>query len=219
MAKLKECPNRAFLGRVALTDLGHNRRGLAQTGAMLSIKDGEDALKRRLADDPVLAPFLRIPAKENGLDVEGIAVAGSRVTVGLRGPVVGGWACLIDVPVIEGGTSGLKLNGALVKHWVDLDGLGVRDLKRHGEDLLILAGPAMAVSGPAAVYVWRGWAAAPQETSVQHPEQLMVLPSGYRCDHPEALLPHEDRLLVLNDNPHPSRLTALGIIADIFALP
>lgn len=223
IAKLKECPNRAFLGRIALTDLGDGRRGLAEHGAMLAIKSGADALKRRLADDPVLEPFLAIPAKENGLDIEGIAVAGERVTVGLRGPVVGGWACLLDLPVREGGAHGLKLDGEPVKHWVDLDGLGVRDLKREGDDLLILAGPSMAVSGPAAVYRWAGWARGSPEPSVERPRQVMVVPSGYRCDHPEALLPWRGpdgvRLLVLHDSPHPSRLTAHGILADIFALP
>lgn len=223
LAKIKECPNRAFLGCVELGDAGDGRRRLHGSGRMLAIKDGEDSLKRRLAEDPVLAPFLTIPAKENGFDIEGIAVAGARVTVGLRGPVVGGWACLIDVPLRDGGAHGLKLDSEPVKHWVDLDGLGIRDLKRAGDDLLILVGPSLAVSGPAAVYCWRGWATASIEPSVERPEMLFVLPSGYRCDHPEALVPvpsqDGERLLVLYDSPHPARLERGGIIADLFALP
>lgn len=223
MARLSDNPNRAFLGCVALADLGGGRFGLAAAGArMLSIRKGEDALKRRLAAGPVLAPFLAIPAKENGVDVEGLAVDGARVCVGLRGPVIGGWACLIDLTLREGGALGLKIDGEIVRHWVDLDGLGVRDLQRDGDDLLILAGPAMAVSGPAAVYRWRGWRKATSSPSVQTPEQLFALPTGYRCDHPEALLPWRNAsgagLLVLADNPHPSRLTKNGLDADLFAL-
>ena len=37
----------------------------------------------------------------------------------------------------------------------DLDGLGVRDLCRHGDDLLVLAGPTMELDGRAAVFRWR----------------------------------------------------------------
>ena len=223
LTTIRDKPNRAFLGCVPLSDLGDGRHALAPHGArMLSIRAGEDALKRRLAADAVLEPFLAIPAKENGLDVEGIAVDGTRVTVGLRGPVVGGWACLIDLQLREGGSAGLKIDGDLVRHWVDLDGLGVRDLKRDGDDLLILAGPTLAVSGPAAVYRWSGWVHAAAEPSVQTPELRFVLPSGYRCDHPEALLAYRDatggHLLVINDSPHPSRLDAGGIRADVFAL-
>lgn len=224
LAEIRENPNRAFLGCVPLVALEGGRHALATEGAaMLSIKKGEDALLRRLGEDVVLAPFLAIPAKENGLDIEGIAVVGDRVTLGLRGPVVGGWACLIDVMLRPGGTYGLKLDGPLVKHWLDLDGLGVRDLKRDGDDLLILAGPSLAVGGPAALYRWRGWAPAERVESVRVPELAMVLPAGYRCDRPEALLPWRNAsgagLLVLVDGPHPSRLGPRGLSADVFALP
>lgn len=221
---IKDRPNRAFLGALDLVEQPDGRHAIDPASArMLSIKAGEDALKRRLTANPVLAPFVAIPAKENGLDIEGIAVDGARVSVGLRGPVVGGWACIIDLQLRDGGTSGLKIDGDLVHHWIDLDGLGVRDLKRDGDDLLILGGPAMAVSGPAAVYRWRDWAKAAASPSVQSPLLEFVLPSGYRCEHPEALLPWRDadtaRLLVLVDSPHPSRVEGGRITMDAFELP
>ncbi len=57
---------------------------------------GKD-LRDLLEDDEHLAPFLAIPGKDNGLDVEGIAVRGDRVLLGLRGPVLRGWALVLEL--------------------------------------------------------------------------------------------------------------------------
>ena len=46
------------------------------------------------------------------------------------------------------------------KHVLRLDGLGVRDLCPHGEDLLVLAGPTMDLDGPVHVFRWHGACAA-----------------------------------------------------------
>ena len=43
-----------------------------------------------------------LPGKDNGLDVEGIAVAGPRVYLGLRGPVLRGWATIVEIAVTPG---------------------------------------------------------------------------------------------------------------------
>lgn len=42
------------------------------------------------------------------------------------------------------------------KHLLDLDGLGVRDLCPHSDDLLVLAGPTMDLDGPVRLFRWRG---------------------------------------------------------------
>ncbi|WP_457090403.1 DUF3616 domain-containing protein [Microvirga sp. P5_D2] len=41
-------------------------------------------------------PFLSIPSKENGFDVEGLAVREGRISPGLRGPVLRGHAVVLD---------------------------------------------------------------------------------------------------------------------------
>ena len=47
-------------------------------------------------------PFLGIPSKENGLDIEGITVTESgAVFLGLRGPVVGGRAIIFEAKARE----------------------------------------------------------------------------------------------------------------------
>ena len=49
-------------------------------------------LTRALADDPHFGPYLAIPGKDNGFDIEGLAVDGRQLLLGLRGPVLRGWS-------------------------------------------------------------------------------------------------------------------------------
>jgi hypothetical protein len=101
--------------------------------------------------DPHLEKFLSIPGKDNGFDIEGLAVADDRIFVGLRGPVLRGWAIILEVAVDFSEPAGLKLrnigsDGRLYrKHFLGLGGRGIRDLCADGSDLLILAGPTMTL--------------------------------------------------------------------------
>ena len=142
--------------------------GVRHVAALLG-KDGDD-LREVLREDAHLAPFLPIPGKDNGLDVEGIAVIGDRVYLGLRGPVLRGWAVVLELrPYVDpDDPTRLRLRdfadgSPYRKHVLDLDGLGVRDLCPDGDDLLVLAGPTMDLDGPVRVYRWRR--AAPRPTA------------------------------------------------------
>lgn len=232
LAELKANPNRAFLGRIPLARIDYqgDRWGVAGVDSakdkrrrpgMLPIGRGGSALSRQLKKDLHLGPFTALPAKENGVDIEGVAVAGDHVAVGLRGPVINGWACVLEFGIRSGRAGKLKLDAPYVKRWLALDGLGVRDMKRDGDDLLILAGPTMALDGPSPVYRWRNWT---RETErLVRPERLLCLPFGYDCDHAEAITPWPTPdgpgLLIVNDSPAKSRLGADGgIEADVFRL-
>ncbi|MCA1194317.1 MULTISPECIES: DUF3616 domain-containing protein [unclassified Saccharopolyspora] len=219
-------PARRVLARVALSDGVPVRR--TRDGAR-SAALGEPGLRELLADDPHLAPFLPIPGKDNGFDVEGIAVHGEpgaeRVLLGLRGPVLRGWAVVLRLaPREEDGELVLrKVDGhrRYAKHFLDLDGLGVRDLCPHGDDLLVLAGPSMALSGPVRLYRWPGAARADLPEVVRRDELVRVadLPHGEGRDHAEGItvLPGGD-LLVVHDSPAPARLPEPGtVLADVLA--
>jgi hypothetical protein len=221
LAKLKDNPNRMFLGRLPIAPAGDGRWRVADgPGEMLRIRHGRTDLTRALAEDLHLERFLKLPAKENGLDVEGLVIDGGRVGLGLRGPVINGWALVLELRV-ERRRGELEMDGGLRKHWLDLGGLGIRDLKRRGDDVIVLSGPTMALDGPVQLYRWRGWREPPPaEQLVQRPEHVADLPYGCGCDHPEAIAPWseggEDALLVVCDSPAPRRLTAQGITADVF---
>ena len=62
-----------------------------------AILAGPGNLRDLLRADDHLAPFLDIPGKDNGLDIEGIAVHGDRVYLGMRGPVLRGWAFVLEL--------------------------------------------------------------------------------------------------------------------------
>ena len=246
LGKVVREPNRYVLARLALdpaTGLPARRvevDGEVRTSAVLGAHG--DALTDLLADDDLLAPFLSIPSKDNGVDVEGVAAhlgedGELRLFVGFRGPVLRGWAVVAEVrPVTRPDEphrlrlAGFGEDGARYRlHLLDLGGLGVRDLCPDGEDLLVLAGPSMSLSGPVRVHRWRG-GATPRAVDVVRPDELPVvleLLHGRGEDHPEgiAVLPAdlaggEDRLLVVLDSPAAGRHTAEGgMLADVWELP
>lgn len=190
-------------------------------------------LRDILADDEHLGPFLPLPGKDNGLDVEGIAVAGPRVYLGLRGPVLRGWAIVLELRPEVDPREPDRLRLALFddgrpyrKHVLDLRGLGVRDLCPHGDDLLVLAGPTMDLDGPVHVFRWHG------ALSVKMPQVVrdglltreLDLPFGDGYDHAEGIgllgSAESPRLLVVYDSPAPARLTDDGaVLADVVRLP
>jgi hypothetical protein len=224
LATISEEPSRRVLARLAIKD----GVPVASTpDGYHSAALGKPGLISLLADDAHLAPFLAIPGKDNGLDIEGIAAHGDpgeeRVFLGLRGPVLRGRAVVLQLAPREDGDA-LRLDRMsdgqrYIKHFLDLDGLGVRDLCPHGDDLLILAGPSMDLDGPVRVYRWTG-AARLDAPEVVHREELrreLDLPYGEGDDHAEgiAVLP-DDQLLVVYDSPSPARLTEPGtVLADV----
>ncbi len=206
------------------------------TAAVLA---GDDALTAVLADDDLLGPFLGIPSKDNGVDVEGVAVHEThgelRLYVGFRGPVLRGWAVLVEVRPRTHPHDPHRLrlgrleDGARYRlHLLDLGGLGIRDLCPDGDDLLVLAGPSMSLSGPVRVHRWTG-AARTDAADVVRAGELPVeleLPHGDGVDHPEgiALAPADGpggrrQLLVVLDSPAPGRHVPGGMLADVHDLP
>lgn len=234
-------PNRYFLARVPLIPTAEEGvyelapTGIAgATAACLPMASGTNALADALASDPLLGRFMAIPSKENGLDIEGIAVRGDRVFLGLRGPVLRGWAVIIELEVCsdDGGLLALKPIGpqgqAYRLHFLDLDGLGIRDLALDRNDLVVLAGPTMDLDGPTRLYRWRDVLGTGGSTVVTHRqiEHLIEVPYGDGVDHAEgiALINGPDgaarQVLVVYDSPAESRLHANGtaIDADVFLL-
>ncbi len=181
LAKVDQGPNRLFIGRIPLVkDAAGNAKLVAADGArkagrlnsppvgwdlcgLMKSKDKQDQHFGRFFDmvNDVAQPV--IPSKDNGFDIEGMAVVGRSIYLGLRGPVLRGTACILEIQIKEKADGNLELDafdgGALYrKHFVDLGGLGIRDLHldADGDSLWILSGPTQVLDGPTNLRLWKG---------------------------------------------------------------
>lgn len=244
LATIRQEWNRYLLGRIPVMGATlqkacvHPERPHALlTAAALGRTEQGNELINVLRDDPHLGPFLSspLPAKENGFDIEGLAVYKQRVFLGLRGPVLQRWAIILELLLTESTPGRLTLGThepsgqRYKKHFVDLDGLGVRDLCFQGRDLLILAGPTMDLQGVTRLFRFCRALDHPTDSLTEQGagelEPLGELPCTPPGDHAEGmvLFPCAEQppgLLVVYDTPGVARCPEPHtVFADIFRLP
>lgn len=210
------------------------------TAAQLRGNDKGNDLISALAQDEHLQPFLTIPGKDNGFDIEGLAVVGDRLFIGLRGPVLRGWATILEVVLKEDNNDPFSLQLEKIgpneqlyrKHFLDLGGLGIRDLCVRGSNLLILAGPSMNLDGPITIFEWLEGTQPNQESFVAS-SQIQLLgnvPFGQGedkgKDHAEGMAlfspdgSDAHSVIVVYDSAADSRQTQANTLeVDIFPLP
>ena len=247
LAQTESDGNRFILARIPLIENDSGEQELVKsvdgpTGAglrasTLSNNTSSDALTDALRTaggngDSHLSSFLNIPGKDNGFDIEGLAVTAEKVFVGLRGPVLRGWAVVLELSVDTSNSSNLTLqpigpdDRPYKKHFLDLHGLGVRELCVHGEDLLVLAGPTMNLDGPTLIYRWKGGINSQREDLVRADQLVLVqeIPFGVREDHAEGITivsgeEQPPQLFVVYDSPSAKRKESTnGVKADVFNL-
>ncbi len=206
------------------------------TAAWLQKSDDQNILIDALRNDDHLGPYLTfpIPNKENGFDIEGLAVHGKRLFLGFRGPVLRGWAIILEIEVEESTDGVLTLNNIgkadrrYKKHFVHLNGLGVRDLCFKGNDLIILAGPTMDLEGAMEVFRLKDVLELEDDSITDQDdgtlELLFDLPFTIGSDHAEGIalydcLGETGSLLVVYDSPDPARRpNEHSLFADVFWL-
>lgn len=187
-----------------------------------------------LADDPHLKDYINhpIPSKENGFDIEGLVVAKKRIFLGLRGPVLRGWAMILELEIDQSQDGNLTLKEIgqagkrYRKHFLDLDGMGIRELCFDQGDLIILAGPTMDLEGAMRLFRWKNVFNLQENSfNVQGEESLKVivdLPFQFGSDHAEGLtkfscLGQQNSLMVVYDSPNSNRKPSQdSVFADIF---
>jgi Protein of unknown function (DUF3616) len=222
-ARIDFHPRRYVLGRIPLVrgedGLPTPVRRDAERGRearCLPLSASGSALTDALADDPHLKHSLCRPAKENGLDIEGIAVRKRRVVLGLRGPVLRERAMLLvlDWPRQAGDAPpALADRPPYRKIFLDLDGFGVRDLCRRDNDLLILAGPTMPLPASYRLYLEEDFFDEPEPPQVLAPRPLCSVPT--EDGNPEGLTLGQDPgtfLLVVDGMQTKSRFRSGAIL-------
>jgi len=243
LAKIKTEANRYLLARIPLVNgelvksyVSRENPSDKKQAACLQKVGESNLLMEVLAKDEHLGKIISIalPSKDNGLDFEGIAVKHDRVFLGLRGPVLGGWAIILDLEVEER-TPGIltlkkigKAGELYKKHFLSLNGLGIREMCFLGDDLIVLAGPTMALEGALRVFIWHN-PLNKKENSISEQKEgelevLFDLPFIFGSDHAEGItlfpcLGESNSLLVVYDSPDASRKPGKKeIFADVFRL-
>ncbi len=229
LAKVKTDPNRYLLARIPILQdeatgdyllyrevENPDHPGTMLRAAQLRGNSHSSILTEVLEQDEHIAPFMAIPGKDNGFDVEGLAIFGKRIYIGLRGPVLRGWAMVLEVEAEEDETGVLHLkeleNGKpYKKHFLHLRGKGIRELRFFGTDMYILAGPTMDLDGVIAIYRWRD--AVHEKEQLLHNnelERLCEVPHGTGentgKDKAEGLaIMDEEHVLAVFDSPTDAR--------------
>jgi hypothetical protein len=235
-------PNRYLIARIPLVDgllvksYPHPKKPEKElTAARLQSQDTTNLLFEVLKQDEHLGEFVAnpLPSKENGFDVEGLAVCKNRLFLGLRGPVLRGWAVVLEIEVTESEPGILTLqpfkSGQLYrKHFLDLDGMGVRELCFHDDHLLILAGPTMDLAGATRLFRHKHILQQSDDSIACQGDgsldALLDLPFHPTADKAEGLtlfpcFGKTEAFMVLYDSPQPARMLEPGAtLVDVFKL-
>jgi hypothetical protein len=135
--RVRDYASRDLLARFTLTEDGR-----ASSLEKLSLRSAIEA-------NPILGPFARIAANENGVNIEGLAVKNGTVYVGFRSPILRG----NYVPVLLCDFDHIDSCRLL---FTKLEGLGIRDIAATKDGFLILAGPMGDGPGSFKLFSWNG---------------------------------------------------------------
>jgi hypothetical protein len=111
---------------------------------------GPKSMTPAIEADPVLKGFVGMASKENGIDIESLAVQDGRLHFGFRGPVLRGGL----VPVLSAAWDDPA--GSAEVRYVRLDGRGIRDMVAVDGGFLLLAGPVGDADFSYRIYFWDG---------------------------------------------------------------
>ncbi|HEY1189865.1 MAG TPA: DUF3616 domain-containing protein [Gemmata sp.] len=155
-------------------------------------------LRPLIDSNPLLRPFATVPCKENGVDIEGLAVRAGQLFVGFRGPVLQhGLVPVLTCPFPEAATQAEIV-------YLALDGRGIRDLEAVRDGFLVLAGPVNDAATGFGLFLWDGRDCTPGGPG--EPGRVQFLgplptPDGAKAEGlaVETESDHEYRVLVLFD--------------------
>ena len=244
LAKVSCDGNRFLLARIplkekngTLTPVKEMRTaGRKLTAAKLRSNSGSNDLTSSIADDDHLKAFFKIPGKDNGFDIEGVAVDNNnRIFIGLRGPVLRGYAIILSLQIEtdDDDLSLLKLvsfnddKSKYYKYILNLGGLGIREISIDGNDMLILAGPTMDLDGPVTIFRWKNYRQERNGGFVAPDvlQEILQIPFGKGEDHAEGMTRYSTNnnkataLLLVNDAASAnSKKEEHILIANIFEL-
>lgn len=107
------------------------------------------SLEEALENDSILGPFTRVPAVENGVNIEGLAADGRTLYLGFRSPVLReGYVPVMRMRYDDPDDHELR--------FLRLRGAGVRSLARVTDGFLVIASPDRGAESASAIFHWNG---------------------------------------------------------------
>lgn len=137
LTQVKDEDSRKHLWRLELDESGKIR------------EQQEIKIRSLLKHDEILGSFVDIPSKENGIDIEGVAIRNGKLFVGFRGPVLREEYVPIMV-FAEDDPENYSLR------FVNLAGRGIRDIATLRTGFLIIGGPVGEAGPNFELYYWDG---------------------------------------------------------------
>ena len=125
------------------------------------------SLQEILQKDEILNIFTHIPSKENGVDIEAIAVEGEQLYLGFRGPVLRSNYVPVMITTFDN-LSQYKL------HYVNMGGRGVRGMTKVKDGFLLIGGPIGDGSQSYQLYFWDGLDTIPGKDKEQESKLKML---------------------------------------------
>ncbi len=152
----------------------------------------EISLADMLDKVPSLKPFRNLPSKENGVDIEGLAIKYGALLAGFRAPVFNNEFAIVvrfDFDAVASGEDKIDPGDIL---FLRLDGLGIRSLASVSDGFLLLAGPPGQAPGHYRIYHWDGTDMVPGAGSPGGVAQLITnIPTSGQAK-PEGLVIFEE---------------------------
>jgi Protein of unknown function (DUF3616) len=189
-------PSRYFVYRIEVDPRSGRPADLGTTDSASTNVLRKNVLEQLILQDPILKDHVGEIPGEQGVNIEGVAAAGTDLYFGFRGPLIQDAALIMQVPlraIFE------DEPGAARMHPLRLGkGQGIRDLASVRDGLLVLSGPEKREAGKAGVFFWK-----------QGSDPLFLADlGGPRADggQPEVLLLLEETqsrysILIMSDGP------------------
>ncbi len=139
------------------------------------------SLRDFFEQNKILKDFLEIPSKENGIDLEAVAIKDGRVFVGFRGPVLrDGYVPVLDFDFDDPDEANLR--------FANLGGRGFRDLIAVEDGFLLIGGPVGDAPVSYELYFWNGEDCVPGTGITRTlPESLGTIPLPSAEAKPEGI--------------------------------
>lgn len=168
LQEIKRDDYRFHIVRLNLNDLDPTQKEVA-------------TLENILNSNQVLAPFMQIPSKENGVDLEGMTIdKNGQIYIGFRGPVLRENLTPV-LSIHESDLFSSTPNYQIL--YVNIGSLGIREILKVDDGFLVIGGAVSDLNVPHKIFFWDGKDMLESKDSIAGKTRLLKeLPAGLKAE-------------------------------------